>query len=41
MILFRIIDPQPASSAPGAAQSLVGTWPGRDTPALLALAQVA
>jgi hypothetical protein len=39
LIVFRIIDPRPEDGARAGMHSLVGTWPGRDSPALLALAQ--
>jgi hypothetical protein len=40
LILLRIVDPRNENSAQAGAQRLVGTWPGHDTPALLALAHV-
>jgi Maltokinase N-terminal cap domain len=39
LIVFRTVDRQPDDATPGGMDSLVGTWPGHDTPALLALAQ--
>jgi hypothetical protein len=38
--LLRAIDPERESGAPNGQQSLAGTWPGHDDPALLALAQI-
>ena len=40
LTLFRTIDPDRENGVRGGTQSLVGTWPGHDTPALLALAQI-
>jgi hypothetical protein len=40
LTLFRKIDPHRESSAHGGTQTLEGTWPGHDTPALLALAHI-
>lgn len=39
-ILFRIVGRRNENGADSGAQSLVGTWPGHDTPALLALARI-
>jgi hypothetical protein len=41
LTLFRTIDPHRENGALGGTQSLVGTWPGQGTPALLALVQIA
>jgi Maltokinase N-terminal cap domain len=41
LTLLRAIDPEREGGAPRGQQSLVGTWPGHDDPALLALAQIA
>jgi hypothetical protein len=38
LIVFRHIDPDIPPPEPGGEPRLVGTWPGRDTPVLLALA---
>jgi len=41
LTLFRTIEPQRESSELGDSQTLVGTWPGQDSPTLLALAETA
>jgi Maltokinase N-terminal cap domain len=40
LVLFRTVDPQGENGELGATQTLEGTWPGSDTPALLALVQI-
>jgi Maltokinase N-terminal cap domain len=40
LTLFRTIDPHRENGVLGGTQSLVGTWPGHDTPTLLALVQI-
>ena len=40
LTLLRAIDPERETHARSGQQSLVGTWPGHDDPALLALAQI-
>jgi hypothetical protein len=40
LTLVRVIDPYFGIDGHGAQQRLVGTWPGHDAPALLALAQI-
>jgi hypothetical protein len=39
LTVLRVIDPDRENGGRGDAQRLVGTWPGRDAPALLALAR--
>jgi Maltokinase N-terminal cap domain len=40
LTLFRTVDPHREMGEHGATQTLEGTWPGHETPALLALAQI-
>lgn len=40
LFLSRVIDPNGDSVAPGSQQVLNGTWPGRETPAMLARLQL-
>jgi hypothetical protein len=40
LTLLRVIDPDSGRDVRSGQQRLVGTWPGHDDPALLALAQI-
>jgi hypothetical protein len=40
LTLLRVIDPDRESDVRTGKERLVGTWPGHDDPALLALAQI-
>jgi hypothetical protein len=40
LTLLRVVDPDPKSDSPRGRQTLVGTWPDHDSPALLALAAI-